>query len=48
MVGHGIAAERLRVAAMGASSPVETGELETNHEQNRRVVFRVIRLQEGL
>ncbi len=46
LVAHGIAAERLRVAAQGASTPVEVGEDEAQHEQNRRVVFRVIRMKE--
>lgn len=43
LVEHGIAAERLQVAAQGASDPVERGDRESAHEQNRRVVFRVLR-----
>jgi len=46
LVEHGVAAERLQVAAQGASSPVEAGQQEAQHEQNRRVVFRVLRVGE--
>jgi outer membrane protein OmpA-like peptidoglycan-associated protein len=42
LVAHGIAPERMRVAAHGESEPVESAETEEAHEQNRRVVFRVI------
>lgn len=42
---HEIAPERLTVAAEGASQPVESGTSEQAHEQNRRVVFRVKRMQ---
>ena len=42
LVERGVAAERLQVAAHGASAPVEAGDGEANHEQNRRVVFRVL------
>lgn len=47
LVAHGIARERLRVAAQGASDLVEAGSSEAEHEQNRRVVFRVIETQEA-
>ncbi len=43
LVEHGVARERLRVAAEGASGFVEPGHAEPAHQQNRRVVFRVIR-----
>jgi outer membrane protein OmpA-like peptidoglycan-associated protein/drug/metabolite transporter superfamily protein YnfA len=43
LIEHGIAAERLTVAAQGASGFVESGASELAHEQNRRVVFRVLR-----
>lgn len=42
LVAHGVAPERLRVAAQGASDFVEPGANEAEHEQNRRVVFRVV------
>ena len=42
LIAHGVAPERLRVAAEGAANFVESGQAETDHEQNRRVVFRVI------
>lgn len=43
LVEHGVEPERLRVAAHGASDPVEqAADTEEAHEQNRRVVFRVI------
>ena len=42
LVEHGVEPERLRVAAHGESEPVEQTETEEAHEQNRRVVFRVI------
>jgi outer membrane protein OmpA-like peptidoglycan-associated protein len=42
LVEHGVAPERLRVAARGAAAPVEAGEAEPAYEQNRRVIFRVI------
>jgi outer membrane protein OmpA-like peptidoglycan-associated protein len=42
LVAHGVAAERLRVAAHGATNFVESGESEDEQQQNRRVVFRVI------
>jgi outer membrane protein OmpA-like peptidoglycan-associated protein len=37
---------RLRIAAEGATGFVEPGRNEGEHEQNRRVVFRVIRVRE--
>jgi len=40
--------ERLRIAAHGSTSPVESGDDEAGHEQNRRVVFRVVRLKEAV
>ncbi len=43
LVAHGVAETRLSVAAQGASAFVEPGETESAHEQNRRVVFRVLR-----
>jgi outer membrane protein OmpA-like peptidoglycan-associated protein len=43
LVAHGVEPERLRVAARGEAAPVEeAAETEEAHEQNRRVVFRVI------
>jgi outer membrane protein OmpA-like peptidoglycan-associated protein len=46
LVEHGIAQQRLTVAAQGASAFVEPGSDERAHEQNRRVVFRVLKLVE--
>ena len=43
---HGIAGERLTVQNQGATGFVEAGETEAEHEQNRRVIFRVLRLKE--
>jgi peptidoglycan-associated lipoprotein len=42
LVAHGIAPERLRVAAHGADGAVEVGSDESAYQQNRRVVFRVL------
>lgn len=42
LVAHGIAPERLTVAAHGANAPVEAEASESAHQQNRRVVFRVV------
>jgi outer membrane protein OmpA-like peptidoglycan-associated protein len=42
LVAHGVERERLALAAHGAADFVEQGEDEPAHEQNRRVVFRVI------
>jgi outer membrane protein OmpA-like peptidoglycan-associated protein len=47
LIEHGVAADRLRIAAHGATAPVEQGGAEVVHEQNRRVVFRVLRLREN-
>lgn len=46
LIEHGVAQERLRVAPEGASSFVEPGTTEASHEQNRRVVFRVVQEEE--
>lgn len=46
LVEHGIAPERLTVAPHGASDPLEPGSTAEAHEQNRRVVFRVLRQDE--
>jgi outer membrane protein OmpA-like peptidoglycan-associated protein len=43
LVQHGVASERLTVEARGYAEPVETGRIESEHQQNRRVVFRVLR-----
>ncbi len=42
LVAHGIAPERLRVAARGERAPAEAGDDDASREQNRRVRFRVI------
>lgn len=42
LVAHGIDRARLTIAAQGAADLVESGEDESSHEQNRRVVFRVL------
>jgi outer membrane protein OmpA-like peptidoglycan-associated protein len=42
LVAHGVARERLTLAAQGAADFVEHGADEPAHEQNRRVVFRVL------
>jgi outer membrane protein OmpA-like peptidoglycan-associated protein len=42
LIEHGVAAERLEVDAEGASQFVEPGNNESEHQQNRRVVFRVL------
>jgi OmpA-OmpF porin, OOP family len=44
LVEHGVAPERLQVAPQGARDPVESGTSEGEYEQNRRVVFRVLRM----
>ena len=46
MIEHGIAPERLQVSPEGATDFVEPGTTESEHEQNRRVVFRVLKLKE--
>jgi outer membrane protein OmpA-like peptidoglycan-associated protein len=45
LTAHGIAAERL-VISEGLNGFVEDGESEPEHHQNRRVIFRVLRLAE--
>jgi outer membrane protein OmpA-like peptidoglycan-associated protein len=42
LVAHGVARDRLRSAPRGAAEFVENGSSESEHEQNRRVVFRVV------
>ena len=44
LVAHGVAAQRLTVEARGSTDPVEQGEA-ADHQQNRRVVFRVLRAE---
>jgi outer membrane protein OmpA-like peptidoglycan-associated protein len=46
LVAHGVAPERLEVQPEGASGFVEPGESELEHQQNRRVIFRVLKLAE--
>lgn len=46
LVAHGVEPERLVIAANGATEPVESGESDTDHQQNRRVVFRIIETEE--
>jgi outer membrane protein OmpA-like peptidoglycan-associated protein len=46
LVAHGIAADRIQVAAKGATDFVEAGDGETEHAQNRRVVFRVLKTEQ--
>jgi len=45
LVEHGVESQRLEVQTQGASNFVESGESEVEHEQNRRVIFRVLRLR---
>jgi outer membrane protein OmpA-like peptidoglycan-associated protein len=42
LVEHGIEVERLCVAAHGARAPIEAAGDEAAHQQNRRVIFRVL------
>ncbi len=42
LIAHGVAPERLRVAARGERAPVETNDDGAGREQNRRVRFRVL------
>jgi outer membrane protein OmpA-like peptidoglycan-associated protein len=42
LVAHGVERTRLTIAAQGASDLVEQGADEPAHQQNRRVVFRVL------
>lgn len=44
LVAHGIAAERLTIEARGATDPVEVG-AAADQQQNRRVIFRVLRTE---
>lgn len=46
LIEHGVAPERLRTAPEGASAFVEQGGTEDSHQQNRRVVFRVIQTRQ--
>jgi peptidoglycan-associated lipoprotein len=46
LVEHGVSASRLTIASEGEAAPVETGASESAHEQNRRVIFRVLALEE--
>jgi outer membrane protein OmpA-like peptidoglycan-associated protein len=46
LVEHGVESERLRTAPEGAARPVEHGSSESSHQQNRRVVFRVVEERE--
>jgi outer membrane protein OmpA-like peptidoglycan-associated protein len=45
LVAHGVARERLTLGAQGAADFVERGADEPAHEQNRRVVFRVLEVE---
>ncbi|MFT3927213.1 MAG: OmpA family protein [Myxococcales bacterium] len=45
LIEHGIEGQRLEVQTQGATNFVEAGESEAEHEQNRRVIFRVLRLR---
>jgi outer membrane protein OmpA-like peptidoglycan-associated protein len=42
LVEHGVAPARLDTEGRGAVELVEPGEQETAHQQNRRVIFRVL------
>jgi outer membrane protein OmpA-like peptidoglycan-associated protein len=42
LVAHGVRRDRLQLAPRGATQFVQPGTDETDHEQNRRVVFRVL------
>jgi outer membrane protein OmpA-like peptidoglycan-associated protein len=46
LVEHGVARERLQLSAQGAVDFVESGDTDADHEQNRRVVFRVLRMRQ--
>jgi outer membrane protein OmpA-like peptidoglycan-associated protein len=46
LIAHGIAAERL-IVSDGPNEVVEAGENEPDHQQNRRVRFRVLRMAES-
>jgi OOP family OmpA-OmpF porin len=45
LVEHGIAAERLQVAAHGEAAVIEQGAEEPSHQQTRRLNFRVVRMR---
>ncbi len=45
LVEHGVQPERLQVAGLGDGFPIELDRTESAHEQNRRVVFRVVRMR---
>jgi outer membrane protein OmpA-like peptidoglycan-associated protein len=45
LVEHGVDPARLNVAPVGSNEFVETENTESAHEQNRRVVFRVLRIR---
>ena len=45
LCAHGVAAERLQAAAHGKRVPIEPGDDEASYTQNRRVVFRVVKLR---
>jgi outer membrane protein OmpA-like peptidoglycan-associated protein len=45
LIEHGIDPARLIVAPVGSTELVESGDAESAHEQNRRVVFRVLRIR---
>jgi OOP family OmpA-OmpF porin len=46
LIEHGVSSDRLSIAGQGEASPVEAGSSEDSLEQNRRVIFRVLRLSE--
>jgi outer membrane protein OmpA-like peptidoglycan-associated protein len=43
---HGVARERLQISAEGAVDFVESGNADADHQQNRRVVFRMLRTRQ--
>jgi outer membrane protein OmpA-like peptidoglycan-associated protein len=43
---HGVARERLQISAEGAVNFVEPGHAAADHQQNRRVIFRVLRMRQ--
>jgi outer membrane protein OmpA-like peptidoglycan-associated protein len=46
LIENGVAEERLQINPLGAVDFVETGAQEENHLQNRRVVFRILRVRQ--
>jgi outer membrane protein OmpA-like peptidoglycan-associated protein len=46
LIEHGVARERLQLSAAGSVDFVEPGQAEADHQQNRRVVFRVLRARD--